>query len=31
MLSNCLHVADPGAVCQAQRCVLRSGAAAIAR
>ena len=31
MLSNCLYVADPGAVCQAQRCVLRSGAAANAR
>ena len=28
MVSNCLYVADPGAVCQAQRCVLRSSAAA---
>jgi hypothetical protein len=27
-VSNCLYVADPGAVCQAQRCVLRSSAAA---
>lgn len=25
MVSNCLYVADPGAVCQARRCVLRSG------
>jgi hypothetical protein len=31
MLSNCLYVADPGTVCQAQRCVLRSSAAANAR
>ena len=29
-VSNCQYVADPGAVCQAQRCVLRSGAAAAA-
>ena len=28
MVSNCLYVTDPGAVCQAQRCVLRSSAAA---
>jgi hypothetical protein len=31
MQSNCLYVADPGAVCQAQRCVLRSSAAGNAR
>ena len=24
MASNCLYVADPGAICQAQRCVLRT-------
>ena len=30
-VSNCQYVADPGAVCQARRCVLRSGAAASAR
>lgn len=28
MASNCLYVADPGAVCAAQRCVLRTGAVA---
>ncbi|MBC7726717.1 MAG: hypothetical protein H7242_03750 [Microbacteriaceae bacterium] len=28
MVSNCLYVADPGAVCQAQRCVPRTSAAA---
>lgn len=26
MASNCQYIGDPGAVCQAQRCVLRSGA-----
>jgi hypothetical protein len=26
MASNCLYVDDPGAVCQAQHCVLRGGA-----
>ena len=31
MASNCLYVADPGAVCLAQRCLLRSSAAANAR
>jgi len=30
-MSNCQYVADPGAVCQARRCVLRSSAAASAR
>ena len=31
MASNCLYVADPGAVCQAQRCEQRSSAAANTR
>ena len=30
-VSNCQYVADPGAVCQTRRCVLRSSAAASAR
>ncbi len=30
LVSNCQYVADPGAVCRAQRCVLRSGGNAAA-